>query len=138
MNTELKQLYTAITRARVHVWIFDENEDDRAPMFEYFKARKLVQSVKEGETGGMCQYAENFDSVISEALESICLIIDGNNKLLVSTVFYEGCLEIIETFSLTPLGKRKPLELHQKVNQDTIYLGENFPVYDIIRSYLIN
>lgn len=46
-------------------------------MFEYFKARKLVQSVKEGETGGMWQYAENFDSVISEALESICLIIDG-------------------------------------------------------------
>lgn len=57
LNTELKQLYTAITRARVHVWIFDENEDNRAPMFEYFKARKLVQSVKEGETGGMCQYA---------------------------------------------------------------------------------
>ncbi|XP_065937230.1 TPR and ankyrin repeat-containing protein 1 isoform X2 [Magallana gigas] len=58
LNTELKQLYTAITRARVHVWIFDENEDNRAPMFEYFKARKLVQSVKEGETGFNLGFAE--------------------------------------------------------------------------------
>ena len=52
LNTELKQLYTAITRARVNVWIFDESEETRAPMFEYFKARKLVQTVKDSETGG--------------------------------------------------------------------------------------
>lgn len=73
LNTELKQLYTAITRARVHVWIFDENEDNRAPMFEYFKARKLVQSVKEGETGCRCQYAailKNVHIILCEVLES--------------------------------------------------------------------
>ena len=51
LNTELKQLYTAITRARVHVWIFDESEDARAPMFEYFKARGLVQTVADSEAG---------------------------------------------------------------------------------------
>lgn len=45
-------MYTAITRARVHVWIFDESETRRAPMFEYFQARKLVQSIQESETGG--------------------------------------------------------------------------------------
>ncbi|XP_021354477.1 TPR and ankyrin repeat-containing protein 1-like [Mizuhopecten yessoensis] len=43
LNSDLKHLYTAVTRARVNVWIFDEDQDKRAPMFEYFKARKLVK-----------------------------------------------------------------------------------------------
>ncbi|KAL3888631.1 hypothetical protein ACJMK2_000996 [Sinanodonta woodiana] len=49
LNSELKHLYTAITRARVNVWIYDEDLKKRAPMFEYFKALKLVRwsSVKE-------------------------------------------------------------------------------------------
>ncbi|XP_041361942.1 TPR and ankyrin repeat-containing protein 1-like [Gigantopelta aegis] len=45
LNSELKHLYTALTRARVNVWIFDESEEKRAPMFEYFKARHLVRVV---------------------------------------------------------------------------------------------
>jgi hypothetical protein len=55
LNTELKHLYTAVTRARVRVWIFDESDDRRAPMFEYFKARRLVQSIKESESGGKAE-----------------------------------------------------------------------------------
>ncbi|XP_067665651.1 TPR and ankyrin repeat-containing protein 1-like [Haliotis asinina] len=47
LNSELKHLYTALTRARVNVWIFDEDEEKRAPMFEYFKARKLVRCITE-------------------------------------------------------------------------------------------
>ncbi|XP_045164107.2 TPR and ankyrin repeat-containing protein 1-like [Mercenaria mercenaria] len=43
LNSELKHLYTALTRARVNVWIFDEDMEKRAPMFEYFKARMLVK-----------------------------------------------------------------------------------------------
>ncbi|BFZ21228.1 hypothetical protein BsWGS_24267 [Bradybaena similaris] len=43
LNSELKHLYTALTRARVNVWIFDEDNEKRAPMFEYFKARGLVK-----------------------------------------------------------------------------------------------
>uniref|UniRef100_A0A8C0GTY1 Tetratricopeptide repeat and ankyrin repeat containing 1 n=1 Tax=Chelonoidis abingdonii TaxID=106734 RepID=A0A8C0GTY1_CHEAB len=46
LNGELKQLYTAITRARVNLWIFDENSDKRAPAFKYFIKRKFVQVVK--------------------------------------------------------------------------------------------
>ena len=46
LNSELKHLYTALTRARVNVWIFDEDSDKRAPMFEYFKALKLVKYVE--------------------------------------------------------------------------------------------
>ncbi|XP_052214395.1 TPR and ankyrin repeat-containing protein 1-like isoform X2 [Dreissena polymorpha] len=46
LNSELKHLYTALTRARVNVWIFDEDRENRAPMFEYFKARKLVKHLE--------------------------------------------------------------------------------------------
>uniref|UniRef100_K1PIT9 Lupus brain antigen 1-like protein n=1 Tax=Magallana gigas TaxID=29159 RepID=K1PIT9_MAGGI len=58
LNSELKHLYTAVTRARVNVWIFDEDRDKRAPMFEYFKARKLTRNITSAEVendsaGGM-------------------------------------------------------------------------------------
>ncbi|XP_077125441.1 TPR and ankyrin repeat-containing protein 1 [Ranitomeya variabilis] len=46
LNGELKQLYTAITRARVNLWIFDENHEKRAPAFDYFVKGNLVQVVQ--------------------------------------------------------------------------------------------
>ncbi|XP_072045621.1 TPR and ankyrin repeat-containing protein 1-like isoform X2 [Amphiura filiformis] len=46
LNSELKYLYTAITRARVNVWLFDEDETKRAPMFEYFKRLRLIKVVQ--------------------------------------------------------------------------------------------
>ncbi|XP_064647106.1 TPR and ankyrin repeat-containing protein 1-like isoform X2 [Lineus longissimus] len=46
LNSELKHLYTAVTRARVNIWFFDEDEEARAPMFTYFQARKLVKTVE--------------------------------------------------------------------------------------------
>uniref|UniRef100_A0A8C6W313 Tetratricopeptide repeat and ankyrin repeat containing 1 n=1 Tax=Nannospalax galili TaxID=1026970 RepID=A0A8C6W313_NANGA len=49
LNGELKQLYTAITRARVNLWIFDENLEKRAPAFKYFIRRNFVQVVKTDE-----------------------------------------------------------------------------------------
>uniref|UniRef100_H3AAJ0 Tetratricopeptide repeat and ankyrin repeat containing 1 n=1 Tax=Latimeria chalumnae TaxID=7897 RepID=H3AAJ0_LATCH len=49
LNGELKQLYTAITRARVNLWIFDENAEKRGPAFEYFIKRGFVQVVKTDE-----------------------------------------------------------------------------------------
>lgn len=52
LNGELKQLYTAITRARVNLWIFDENCDRRAPAFQYFIRREFVQVVKTDENKG--------------------------------------------------------------------------------------
>ena len=42
LNSELKKLYTAITRARVNIWIYDEDIKKRAPMFEYFIKQNLV------------------------------------------------------------------------------------------------
>uniref|UniRef100_A0A8C5PKW3 Tetratricopeptide repeat and ankyrin repeat containing 1 n=1 Tax=Leptobrachium leishanense TaxID=445787 RepID=A0A8C5PKW3_9ANUR len=49
LNGELKQLYTAITRARVNLWIFDENQEKRAPAFEYFIKSNFVKVVKTDE-----------------------------------------------------------------------------------------
>lgn len=45
LNSELKLLYTALTRARVNLWIFDADDTKRAPMFDYFKTLKLVQPI---------------------------------------------------------------------------------------------
>ncbi|XP_042328665.1 TPR and ankyrin repeat-containing protein 1 isoform X2 [Sceloporus undulatus] len=49
LNGELKQLYTAITRARVNLWIFDENSERRAPAFQYFIKQELVHVVRTNE-----------------------------------------------------------------------------------------
>ena len=46
LNSELKKLYTAVTRARVNIWIYDEDIKKRAPMFEYFIKRNLVYVCK--------------------------------------------------------------------------------------------
>ena len=53
LNSEFKYLYTAITRARVNVWFFDEDETNRSPMFEYFQMLGLVEVVSRevGEDG---------------------------------------------------------------------------------------
>ena len=49
LNSELKQLYTALTRARVNVWIYDEDRGKRAPIFNYFDKLGLVEVLKLGE-----------------------------------------------------------------------------------------
>lgn len=46
LNSEFKFLYTAITRARVNVWFFDEDDDARAPVFEYFQKLNLVRVLR--------------------------------------------------------------------------------------------
>ncbi|KAJ7371740.1 TPR and ankyrin repeat-containing protein 1 [Desmophyllum pertusum] len=49
LNSEFKHLYTAITRARVNVWFFDEDMVHRAPVFEYFQRLGLVNVVAIGD-----------------------------------------------------------------------------------------
>lgn len=53
LSSELKHLYTALTRARSNVWIFDKSGAKRSPMFDYFTAMDLVrvESEKEAEEG---------------------------------------------------------------------------------------
>eukprot|EP00731_Ephydatia_muelleri_P011967 Em0006g861a len=45
LNSELKYLYTAITRAKCNLWIYDCNEHKRLPLFDYWLRRNLVKVV---------------------------------------------------------------------------------------------
>lgn len=62
LSSELKHLYTALTRARSNVWIYDKNETKRSPMFDYFTAFEVVriESEKEAEEGeGAFRFAKD-------------------------------------------------------------------------------
>lgn len=49
LNAELKYLYTAITRAKCNLWIYDAHETKRLPTFDYWKRMGLVKIVSVGE-----------------------------------------------------------------------------------------
>ena len=46
LNSELKYLYTAITRARCNLWIYDSDELKRCPVFDYWFRRGLIKVIK--------------------------------------------------------------------------------------------
>ncbi|XP_041361943.1 TPR and ankyrin repeat-containing protein 1-like [Gigantopelta aegis] len=79
LNSELKHLYTALTRARANVWIFDESEEKRAPMFEYFKARRLVRVVSSyskeesvfAETSSAADWEKRGDDIMKRCLYDV-------------------------------------------------------------------
>ena len=48
LETELKMLYTAITRARVNIFIAETNIEQSRPMFNYFQRRCVVDVVSKG------------------------------------------------------------------------------------------
>jgi ATP-dependent exoDNAse (exonuclease V) beta subunit len=57
---ELRHLYTAITRARVRVWVYDEDKENRQPMWWLLNERKLakmIDSVLEQEVLGLTKGA---------------------------------------------------------------------------------
>ena len=43
LNSELKYLYTAITRVKCNLWIFDSDEEKRLPIFHYWEKNDLVE-----------------------------------------------------------------------------------------------
>jgi hypothetical protein len=49
--SELKYLYTAVTRARANVWMFDDDLIKREPMFDYFRRLDLVACIRKEEEG---------------------------------------------------------------------------------------
>ena len=50
LNEELKMLYTAITRARVKVVVYDVAEEKRRPMFHYLLSKRLAKVFDTRET----------------------------------------------------------------------------------------
>jgi len=57
LESELKCLYTAITRSRVNVWIFDRDKGRREAMFDAYRGLDLVKVIgdieAEGEAAGV-------------------------------------------------------------------------------------
>ena len=51
LNAELKCLYTAITRAKCNLWIYDSNINARQPMFKYWLKRNAIEVIRAGCTG---------------------------------------------------------------------------------------
>ncbi len=49
LNSELKYLYTAITRARCNLWIYDSDELKRRPVFDYWYRRGLIKVIRVDE-----------------------------------------------------------------------------------------
>ncbi|XP_046565526.1 TPR and ankyrin repeat-containing protein 1-like [Haliotis rubra] len=116
LNSELKYLYTALTRARVNVWIFDEDEEKRAPMFEYFKARQLVRCISQSEDGNsefthmvfaMKSSPEDWvkrgDEMMSQALYEVAVNCyrmggdDNKEQLAVAHCQAQGALKLKDT-----------------------------------------
>ena len=46
LNSELKYLYTAVTRAKCNLWIYDSDPKSHLPMFDYWHKRGLVKVVQ--------------------------------------------------------------------------------------------
>ena len=67
LNSELKQLYTAVTRARTKVWFFDEDEENRRPVFEYFEQLGLADVITlEADSGKSSDGAQSLENMFSK------------------------------------------------------------------------
>lgn len=67
LNSELKQLYTAVTRARANVWFFDEDDESRRPVFEYFEQLGLAKVAKlETDSGNSSPCSQALQNMFSK------------------------------------------------------------------------
>ena len=48
LSSDLKYLYTAVTRAKCNLWIYDTDEEKRLPMFDYWNRLGLVNVIQIG------------------------------------------------------------------------------------------
>ncbi|XP_022085705.1 TPR and ankyrin repeat-containing protein 1-like isoform X3 [Acanthaster planci] len=78
LNSELKYLYTAITRARNEVWIFDEDRTKRAPMFELLCSNGLGEVKRPEDLTKGCDRGFVKSSSPSEWIERANYYIENN------------------------------------------------------------
>ena len=62
LNTELKYLYTAITRAKCNLWIYDSNKKVRQAMLEYWYKRNAIKIVTANDANKKQKYSLVFAS----------------------------------------------------------------------------
>ena len=63
LNSELKYLYTAITRAKGNLWIYDADLKRRLPMFDLWYKRNLVKVVGNEGNGAESQHSLIFAAI---------------------------------------------------------------------------
>ena len=66
LNSELKYLYTAITRAKCNLWIYDADVKRRLPMFDLWYKRDLVKVVGNDIDGAESQHSLIFASISTD------------------------------------------------------------------------
>ena len=62
LNSELKYLYTAITRTKCNLWIYDANMKNRLPMLDYWHKRNAVKVVTPLQSTASVQSADDYSS----------------------------------------------------------------------------
>ena len=70
LNSELKYLYTAVTRAKCNLWIYDSDPKSRLPMFDYWYKRDLVKVV---------QKEDQISSALNESQDKYALVFASNS-----------------------------------------------------------
>ena len=70
LNSELKYLYTAVTRAKCNLWIYDSDPKSRLPMFDYWYKRDLVKVV---------QKEDQISSASNESQDEYALVFASNS-----------------------------------------------------------
>ena len=71
--SELKHLYTALTRARCRIIVFDEDHQKRAPMFELFERSGLMKVTTIEEEGSQEVFAVQTSSAADWYLQGTVL-----------------------------------------------------------------
>jgi hypothetical protein len=85
LNSELKHLYTAVTRPRVNLWIFDEHNERRGPMFRFLKRR------------GLCEMIDDIDTATEEGVELFAKTSTGEDWLKQGRYFLQKRSSVEDT-----------------------------------------
>ena len=130
LESELKMLYTAITRARVNVFIAEMDSSTCEPMFNYFQKRRLVDVVKNnnskslfglrvfGQVNTMDEWRKRGEYYLQKAMgqkESIgclrlaakCFKNSGDTKKMNHALAYLGFVEMEEKEAKVVIKKRR-------------------------------
>ncbi|KAJ3345318.1 hypothetical protein HDU83_004214 [Entophlyctis luteolus] len=95
LSAELKLMYTAITRARGQLWIWDSDEKKRYPMFKYWRSASVVVTNDDARSG---KFSARGDKTTPEEWNE-------QGKMLFRAGQYENALQSFKR-SLIAAGKR--------------------------------
>ena len=73
LNSELKYLYTAVTRPRVNLWIYDEDNERKGPIFRFLQRRQLCETITDidSATAEGVEHSDQLDILRAEGCGQI-------------------------------------------------------------------